>query len=57
MFHWLVVERGWSSVGAQEFPFGQRILSEQTLSTFLYEKNVVLIAGPIENQLITATNA
>ena len=55
-YNWLVVESSWTSVGAQEFPFGQRVLEEQQLADFLAEKNVILIAGPSDNQLIAATN-
>jgi hypothetical protein len=55
-YQWLVVEKSWSSTGAQEFPFGQRVLEEQQLTDFLTEKNVILIAGPSESQLIAATN-
>jgi hypothetical protein len=55
-YHWLVVEKSWTSTGAQEFPFGQRVLEEQQLTDFLTEKNVILIAGPSESQLVAATN-
>jgi hypothetical protein len=55
-YHWLVVEKSWTSTGAQEFPFGQRVLEEQQLTDFLTEKNVILIAGLCESQLIAATN-
>lgn len=55
-FHWLVVEMSWTTTGAQEFPFGQRVLEEKQLTDFLNEKNVILIAGPSESQLVAATN-
>jgi hypothetical protein len=55
-YHWLVVEKSWTTTGAQEFPFGRRVLDEQQLTDFLNEKNVILIAGPCENQLVAATN-
>ncbi|HUW43140.1 MAG TPA: hypothetical protein VMW02_02765, partial [Thermoplasmata archaeon] len=55
-YHWLVVEMSWTSVGAQEFPLGQRVLEDQQFADFLNEKNVILIAGPCESQLIAATN-
>ncbi len=55
-YHWLVVEGSWTSTGAQEFPFGQRVLEKQRFVDFLAEKNVILIAGPNDSQLIAAIN-
>jgi hypothetical protein len=55
-YRWLVVEMSWTTIGAQEFPLGQRVLEGQQFADFLSGKNVILIAGPTENQLIAATN-
>lgn len=52
--HWLLVERGWTTDGAQEFPLKPRVLNETDLSAFLSEQNVLIVSGPQENQLIAA---
>lgn len=50
--HWLLVERSWTTAGAQEFPLEPRVLDETVFSEFLDGQNVLLIAGPPEIQLI-----
>ena len=52
--HWLLVETIWTLSGAQEFPFKSRILTESAFNEFLDEQNVLLVSGPIGNQLIAA---
>jgi len=55
-YHWLIVKNSWTTVGAQQFPFGQRILENEQLADFLDEQNVLIVAGPTENLLIAAVN-
>jgi hypothetical protein len=52
--HWLLVESSWTTSGAQEFPLEPRVIDEAAFSEFLDGQNVLLIAGPSENQLIAA---
>ena len=56
-FNLLVLKSSWTSAGAQEFPIGQVVIDQGLLEEFLEEQNVIYISGPIENQLIVATNA
>jgi len=55
-FHWLVFKTSWADSGAQQFPFGQFIISEANLSAFLAEANILLVSGPVDNQLMVALN-
>lgn len=55
-YQWYLVKNGWTSVGAQQFPFGQTVLDNQVLADFLEEHNVFIVAGPSDNQLIVAAN-
>jgi hypothetical protein len=41
-----VLERSWSSRGAQEFPFGVVVVSNETISQKLNESSVLYIGGP-----------
>lgn len=54
-FQWLVLKSSWTSRGAQQFPFGQRVISEQVFQEFLAENDVIALAGPVSDQMIVAT--
>lgn len=56
-FDLLILKSVWATAGAQEFPIGQVVIEPDVLADFLEELNVVHVSGPIENQLIIATNA
>ena len=47
-----VLERGWSTDGAQEFPFGVVIVSNETISQKLNESSVFYIGGSSSGQLV-----
>jgi hypothetical protein len=47
-----VLETDWNSTGAQEFPFGVVIVSNETISQTLNESSVVYIDGPAGGQLV-----
>ncbi len=46
-----VLERCWSMDGAQEFPFGVVVVSNETISRELNSLSVVYIGGPVDCQL------
>ena len=46
-----VLERIWSTDGAQEFPFGVVVVSNETLSQKLNESSIMYIGGPVGGQL------
>ena len=46
-----VLETAWNTSGAQEFPFGVVIVSNETISQKLNESSVVYIGGPVGGQL------
>jgi hypothetical protein len=46
-----VVEGSWSTTGAQEFPFGTVVLSDETLSAFEEEASVLYVGGSAGDQL------
>ncbi|MBU0685786.1 MAG: hypothetical protein ABIE25_00035 [Thermoplasmatota archaeon] len=47
-----VLETAWNTSGAQEFPFGVVVVSNETISQKLNESNVFYVGGPLGNQLI-----
>ena len=47
-----VLERSWSTKGAQEFPFGVVVVSNETISQELNSSSVFYIGGPMENQIV-----
>ena len=46
-----VLEQSWSTKGAQEFPFGVVVVSNETISQELNESSVIYIGGPVGGQL------
>jgi hypothetical protein len=46
-----VIEEGWATDGAQEFPFGTVVLSDETLSAFEEEASVLYVGGSAGDQL------
>jgi len=46
-----VLERSWSTDGAQEFPFGVVVVSNETISQKLNSSSVVYIGGSVDSQL------
>ena len=46
-----VLEEGWATDGAQEFPFGTVVLSDETLSAFEEGASVLYVGGPAGDQL------
>jgi len=47
-----VLERIWSTDGAQEFPFGVVVVSNETISQKLNDYSVFYVGGPLDNQLV-----
>jgi hypothetical protein len=47
-----VLERSWSTDGAQEFPFGVVVVSNETISQELNSSNVFNVGGPLDNQFV-----
>ena len=47
-----VLETDWNSTGAQEFPFGVVIVSNETISQRLNESSVFYVGGPTENRIV-----
>ena len=47
-----VLEHSWSTKGAQEFPFGVVVVSNETISQELNSSSVFYIGGPMENQIV-----
>jgi hypothetical protein len=47
-----VLETAWNSTGAQEFPFGVVIVSNETISQKLNESSIMYIGGPLGEQLV-----
>ncbi len=47
-----VLEGSWSTVGAQEFPFGVVLVKNGTIAQTLNESSVLYIGGPQGNELI-----
>jgi len=47
-----VVEGSWTTTGAQEFPFGTVVLSEETLESFKAEGSVLYVGGSAGDQLL-----
>jgi len=47
-----VPERSGSTDGAQEFPFGVVIISNETISQKLNSSSVVYIGGSVDEQLV-----
>lgn len=45
------LEYSWSTKGAQEFPFGVVVVSNETISQKLNESSVIYIGGPLGGQL------
>ena len=56
-YDWLVLKSSWTTVGAQQFPLGQNVIDKETFDAFLSERNVLLVSGPIDNQLIVAVES
>lgn len=56
-FDLLVLKSSWATAGAQEFPLGQVVIEQALLDEFIDGQNVVYLSGPVDNQLIVATNA
>jgi len=46
-----VIEESWATDGAQEFPFGTVVLSDETLSAFEEEASVLYVGGSAGDQL------
>jgi len=55
-FQWLVLKSTWTERGAQQFPFGQLVISEDIFDSFLGENDVVALAGPFSDQMIVVSN-
>jgi hypothetical protein len=47
-----VLERSWTTAGAQEFPFGVVVVSNETVSQKLNSSSVFYVGGPLDNQLV-----
>jgi len=47
-----VLERSWSTDGAQGFPFGVVVVSNETISLELNSSSVVYVRGSVDGQLI-----
>jgi len=47
-----VLERAWSTDGAQEFPFGVVVISNETISQKLNESSIMYIGGSVGGQLV-----
>ena len=47
-----VLEHSWSTKGAQEFPFGVVVVSNETISQELNSSNVFYIGGPLGSQFV-----
>jgi len=47
-----VLETDWSSTGAQEFPFGVVVVSNETISQKLNESSVFYVGGPLDGQFV-----
>ena len=47
-----VLETAWNASGAQEFPFGVVIVSNETISQKLNESSVIYIGGPLDGQFV-----
>jgi hypothetical protein len=47
-----VLEQSWSTEGAQEFPFGIVIVSNETISQKLNSSSVFYVGGPSEGQIV-----
>jgi hypothetical protein len=47
-----VLETDWNSTGAQEFPFGVVIVSNETISQKLNESSVFYVGGPLDSQFV-----
>jgi len=47
-----VLELDWNTFGAQEFPFGVLVVSNETISQQLGRSSVVYVGGPLGEQLV-----
>ena len=47
-----VLERDWNTTGAQEFPFGVVVVSNETVSQKLNASSVFYVGGPVVGQLM-----
>jgi len=47
-----VLEKSWSTKGAQEFPFGIVVVSNETISQKLNSSSVFYIGGPVGSQFV-----
>jgi len=47
-----VLETAWNTSGAQEFPFGVVVVSNETISQKLNESSVFYVGGPLDNRLV-----
>ena len=47
-----VLETDWNTSGAQEFPFGVVIVSNETISQKLNESSVFYVGGPLDGQFV-----
>jgi hypothetical protein len=47
-----VLEKSWSTKGAQEFPFGVVVVSNETISQKLNESSVIYIGGSLDSQIV-----
>jgi hypothetical protein len=47
-----VLEHSWSTDGAQEFPFGVVVVSNETISQELNSSSVFYIGGPMDGQIV-----
>ena len=47
-----VLERSWTTAGAQEFPFGIVVVSNETISQKLNSSSVFYVGGPLDSQFV-----
>jgi hypothetical protein len=50
--NYCVLEQDWSTTGAQEFPFGVVVVSNETISQKLNSSSVFYVGGPSEGQVV-----
>jgi hypothetical protein len=46
------LEQDWNTTGAQEFPFGVAVVSNETISQELNSSSVFYVGGPLESQFV-----
>lgn len=47
-----MLERSWSTDGAQEFPFGVVVVDSDRMTPILNETSVFYVGGPLDSQLV-----